>query len=206
MIRWLRTYLLNTAASALRRCWTSISSPVSIQLVRREGLRQTASTVHTEDYSSKLCRYVPTRSVRDLGNEMKKRGRKVSDKINHPDHYTAGKIEVYDFIEAWNLDFSIGNVVKYVARAPYKGTKLDDLKKAKWYLEKAIEREERAVADRVADALDGKNLHISGASQQPLTWHEISHSIMFDTRLELDKLKREAQAKYDLEMLKKEPG
>ena len=67
-----------------------------------------------------------------------------SDKnINHPDHYTVGGIEVYDFIESWKLDFAIGNVVKYLARSPYKGKKLEDLKKARWYLNKAIEREEK---------------------------------------------------------------
>ena len=77
----------------------------------------------------------------------------MSDKINHPRHYTAGSIEVYDFIEAWNLDFTIGNVVKYVTRAPYKGTQLEDLKKAKWYLEKAIEKEENRIAAKVTASL-----------------------------------------------------
>ena len=47
------------------------------------------------------------------------------DRINHPDHYTAGSIEVYDFIEAWHLDFAIGNVVKYVTRADRKSTRLN---------------------------------------------------------------------------------
>lgn len=73
-----------------------------------------------------------------------------SDKnINHPDHYTVGGIEVYDFIESWKLDFAIGNVVKYLSRSPYKGKKLEDLKKARWYLNKAIEREEKIVASSV---------------------------------------------------------
>lgn len=62
------------------------------------------------------------------------------DPINHPNHYTAGGIEVIDFIEAWNLDFHRGNVVKYVARAEHKGKPLEDLKKARWYLDRAIER------------------------------------------------------------------
>lgn len=88
----------------------------------------------------------------------------MSDKINHPDHYTAGSIEVYDFIEAWNLDFTIGNVVKYVARAPYKGTQLDDLRKAKWYLEKAIEKEERRIAERVTASLDNNAMNMAGSS------------------------------------------
>ncbi len=43
-----------------------------------------------------------------------------------------------DFIEAKTLGFHLGNVVKYVARAAHKGTELEDLKKARWYLERAI--------------------------------------------------------------------
>ena len=78
------------------------------------------------------------------------------DKINHPSHYTAGSIEVYDFIEAWNLSFPIGNVVKYVTRAPYKNNTLEDLKKAQWYLSKAIEKEERRIAERVTMELDSR--------------------------------------------------
>lgn len=78
---------------------------------------------------------------------------KEEDKVNHPSHYTAGSIEVYDFIEAWDLDFAIGNVVKYVTRAPYKSKKLEDLKKAAWYLNKAIEKEEKVIAARVASKL-----------------------------------------------------
>ena len=76
------------------------------------------------------------------------------DTINHPSHYTVGKIEVYDFIDAWKLDFTIGNVIKYVARSPYKGNKLEDLRKARWYLNKAIEKEEEVISQRVAETLD----------------------------------------------------
>ena len=60
------------------------------------------------------------------------------DEVNRPDHYTLGKIEVYDFIKAWELSFAEGNVVKYVVRAPHKGTQLKDLKKARWYLDQLI--------------------------------------------------------------------
>ena len=52
------------------------------------------------------------------------------DIINHPEHYTKGGIEVREFIDSWHLDFNSGNVIKYVVRAPYKGTELQDLKKA----------------------------------------------------------------------------
>lgn len=60
--------------------------------------------------------------------------------VDHPKHYNVGSIEVIDAIEAWKLGFNLGNVVKYVARADYKSNPLEDLKKAKWYLEREIER------------------------------------------------------------------
>lgn len=52
------------------------------------------------------------------------------DAVNHPSHYTRGKIEVIDFIEDQQLPYHLGNVIKYVARAGYKGNKLEDLKKS----------------------------------------------------------------------------
>jgi len=67
----------------------------------------------------------------------------IADPIHHPPHYTFGAIEVIDAIEAWELGFHLGNVVKYVARSDLKGSKLDDLKKARWYLDREIGRIER---------------------------------------------------------------
>lgn len=60
--------------------------------------------------------------------------------INHPPHYADGKIEVIDFIEDKNLNFNLGNVVKYVARAGKKdkSKELEDLQKAIWYLQREI--------------------------------------------------------------------
>lgn len=63
---------------------------------------------------------------------------KQEDVINHPSHYTRGKIEVIDFIEDQQLPYHLGNVIKYVARAGHKGDKLEDLKKARWYLDRYI--------------------------------------------------------------------
>jgi hypothetical protein len=60
--------------------------------------------------------------------------------VNHPSHYNAGKIEVIDAIEDWNLGFHLGNVVKYVARADRKGKPVEDLRKAAWYLNRKIEQ------------------------------------------------------------------
>lgn len=60
------------------------------------------------------------------------------DDVSRPEHYTIGSIEVFDFIKAWELSFAEGNVVKYVVRSPYKGSKLKDLMKARWYLDQLI--------------------------------------------------------------------
>ena len=60
------------------------------------------------------------------------------DLVNHPAHYKVGGIETIDFIEAKKLNYNIGNVVKYLTRADYKGNKLEDLRKAQWYLTREI--------------------------------------------------------------------
>jgi hypothetical protein len=62
------------------------------------------------------------------------------DTVNHPPHYTAGKIEVIDFIEDQQLGYHLGNVVKYICRADHKGSRLEDLWKAAWYLDREIEK------------------------------------------------------------------
>ena len=66
-----------------------------------------------------------------------------SDPVNHPAHYTTGGIETIDFIEAKGLDYNLGNVVKYITRADKKGKQLEDLKKAQWYLNRAISNLEK---------------------------------------------------------------
>lgn len=67
----------------------------------------------------------------------------TTDPINHPAHYTFSAIEVIDAIEAWELGFHLGNAIKYIARAGRKGSKLNDLKKARWYLDREIGRLEK---------------------------------------------------------------
>ena len=67
----------------------------------------------------------------------------MDDPINHPKHYTASAIESIEVIEAWGLGFCLGNVVKYICRAGLKGSKIEDLKKAQWYLNREIERLEK---------------------------------------------------------------
>ena len=83
--------------------------------------------------SNKETVYVPTAEYM-----AKMYGNIEHDAVNHPSHYTRGKIEVIDFIEDQQLPYHLGNVIKYIARAGYKGDKLEDLKKARWYLDRYI--------------------------------------------------------------------
>ena len=65
--------------------------------------------------------------------------------VDHPDHYRKDTgHEAIDVIEAWGLGFSLGNAVKYIARCGHKGDEVEDLEKAKWYIEREIERRRRA--------------------------------------------------------------
>lgn len=65
------------------------------------------------------------------------------DLVNQPPHYTKGTFEVIDVIEDWNLGYHLSNVIKYIARSPHKGSEVQDLKKARWYLDRKIERLEK---------------------------------------------------------------
>ena len=62
------------------------------------------------------------------------------DTVNHPSHYTDGKIEVIEYIEDKKLNYNLGNAVKYISRAGKKDPtkKIEDLKKAVWYLNREI--------------------------------------------------------------------
>ena len=65
----------------------------------------------------------------------------AKEQVNHPKHY-GGENNAYEaikVIEAWTLNFNLGNAVKYISRADKKGSRLVDLQKAVWYLNREIE-------------------------------------------------------------------
>ena len=70
---------------------------------------------------------------------------KPKEMVNHPSHYQSKSgIEVIDVIEAFDLGFNLGNVVKYILRCGKKDSDIQELKKAKWYLEREISNRERS--------------------------------------------------------------
>ena len=73
------------------------------------------------------------------------------EQVNHPNHY-GGETNIYEaikVIDAWDLGFSLGNTVKYISRAGKKDTdkELEDLRKAKWYLDHHIKNLENKLVD-----------------------------------------------------------
>lgn len=66
------------------------------------------------------------------------------DAVNHPPHYGGADstYEAIKVIEAWGLGFHLGNAVKYLARAGRKGPAIEDLQKARWYIDREIARME----------------------------------------------------------------
>lgn len=91
---------------------------------------------HVEDLSQEVLA-VPGSEVRFEKPDTK----------TEPAHYKMSKIAAIDVIEDWDLGFHAGNVIKYFARAGYKEgvTALDDLKKARWYLDRLIQTAEGKV-------------------------------------------------------------
>ena len=65
---------------------------------------------------------------------------KPSDNVNHPKHYTShpSGVEVIEITE--HLNFCLGNAVKYILRCDLKGKPIEDLRKARWYIDREISR------------------------------------------------------------------
>lgn len=71
----------------------------------------------------------------------------TDDRINSPQHYKGHCLEAIEVIDDFELNFCLGNVVKYVLRAGKKGDALDDLKKAHWYIERELENRKSRIWD-----------------------------------------------------------
>lgn len=67
----------------------------------------------------------------------------MSDIVEHPEHYTQARAECIDIIEDLGLGFCDGNAFAYIWRWKFKGNGVEDLKKARWYLDRLIRRLEK---------------------------------------------------------------
>lgn len=105
-------------------------------------------SISKKDFDDKYTKFLAWYLRREKPEIKSTEETQKKDIINHPEHYTKGGIEVREFIDSWHLDFNSGNVIKYVVRAPYKGTELQDLKKAQNYLNHLIELKEKEEANK----------------------------------------------------------
>jgi hypothetical protein len=103
------------------------------------GLRREARELLYKASQGRKPQRMATIAVGISNTSVKGRIATAADNVNHPAHYKTGGIETIDFIEAKQLTYNLGNVVKYITRADHKGNKMEDLKKAQWYLNREIE-------------------------------------------------------------------
>ena len=75
--------------------------------------------------------------------EEKERVRKEMGlcEINKSHHYNVGRFEAIEVIEDWDLNFNLGNALKYIARCNHKGNKIKDLEKALYYIRREIDND-----------------------------------------------------------------
>lgn len=100
-------------------------------------------TSSQNDYYSKQLKKID--QMLDICNKQIRENydNKNKEMINHPQHYNMGKFEAIDVIEDWQLNFNLGNTVKYISRAGHKDDIIQDLKKSLWYLQREIDRLEK---------------------------------------------------------------
>lgn len=101
----------------------------------------------------------------------------MSDKISAPEHYTFGKYQPKDVIWDWHLDFYIGNVIKYIARAGRKegSSMIDDLRKARQYIDFELEKLQENSQEPTR-----LGILITNNSRNPITESDLRESCEWD--------------------------
>ena len=81
----------------------------------------------------------PNQNIERANKYLNKNNEPIpTDNVNNPTHYNTGTIEVITVIEDWKLNFNLGNAIKYIGRCEHKNNKIEDIKKAIWYLEREL--------------------------------------------------------------------
>ena len=126
--------------------WTGATDRCKFCCYTRERCLGKSCFESIKMWLSTPCANEPENSP-DKHVDLERVSEKVCDNVNHPSHYTSGKIEVIDFIEDKHLGFHLGNAVKYISRAGRKdpARTVEDLRKAAWYLNRQIERLEMSL-------------------------------------------------------------
>lgn len=99
----------------------------------------------------------------------------ANDAVNHPSHYTDGKIEVITYIDDKNFNYCRGNAIKYISRAGKKNPEkeIEDLKKAEWYIHHEIERLQKIKAQKIKD----QKIKEEASKRAKESWTELPKTI-----------------------------
>jgi hypothetical protein len=152
----IRRYLKANPDMALKDVAARFDTTYQVVYMVRQGMRKRekfwaenglppAMTPMPEDRDGFVYRWIDTNqldeSAKDaLASQLITMEEPASDPVNHPAHYKTGGIETIDFIEAKELNYNMGNAVKYISRAEHKGNKRQDLEKAVWYLNRELNK------------------------------------------------------------------
>ncbi len=110
-------------------------------LVHESNMKKEDGSTRADGKLLKPEGWVPPDIAGELRRQIK--GMTTNDPVNSPKHYRQGGMEVIDIIEAFELDYRLGNTIKYVLRHSNKGKPLEDLKKARYYLDRQIRKLEK---------------------------------------------------------------
>ena len=130
----IRNYMEKHPTAGTKKICSALGVKPDYVYVVKSKIKSAANEANDDTTKSVLQEFAE--QVREMGVVVVEESK--PDPVNHPPHYKTGGMETIDFIEAKDLGYHLGNVIKYVTRAKHKGNELEDLKKAQWYLERAI--------------------------------------------------------------------
>ena len=133
-----RQYIYTVMNKAKAKAGVKKSRKVTKKLGRPRKVTEASENLLKLAESYKQARLAKKENWKQIGLFSSNTSMQKADPVNHPTHYKVGGIETIDFIEAKKLGYNLGNVVKYITRSDHKGNRLQDLRKAQWYLEREI--------------------------------------------------------------------
>lgn len=104
----------------------------------------------------------------------------ANDAVNHPSHYTDGKIEVITYIDDKNFNYCRGNAIKYISRAGKKNPEkeIEDLKKAEWYIHHEIERLQKLKEQKIKEQkIKDQKIKEEASNRAKESWTELPKTI-----------------------------
>lgn len=106
---------------------------------------------------------------------FKEKKEMANDAVNHPSHYTDGKIEVITYIDDKNFNYCRGNAIKYISRAGKKNPEkeIEDLEKAEWYIHHEIERLQKLKEQKIKD----QKIKEKASKRAKKSWTELPKTI-----------------------------